>query len=585
MKVPKILAEQFELLADAPNGVEKLRELVFGLAVQGKLVEQDGEDSPAEETLQALMRKRKRRWFENLPAGSSKKYKEREGVQSDELPVLPSHWLYASPDQIAADVPSALTIGPFGSNLLKSDYRGEGIPLVFVRDIRAERFGGPDTRFVTQEKAASLSPHTVRGGDLLITKMGDPPGDTAIYPENRPQAIITADCIKLTPEETVVCTSYLRYAIRSQTVGTQIQSITAGVAHQKVSLKRFRIIGIPLPPLAEQQRIVAKVDELLALCDELEERQGKRSEVRIQACTASHAALTSATTPKQFARHWTRIRNHFDRLYDTPQNVQELRQVLLQLAMQGKLVPQDSNDELRVKLLDAPKRANQRQPKWAGPIEDLEKPFQLPSSWAWFRLGDISSLKHGYAFSSKYFTDEAADFVLTTPGNFYEKGGFRDRESKRKYYSGPVDSEFVFKPGDLIIPMTEQAAGLLGSPAFIPDDGRVYVHNQRLGKFRFSESIAPEFAFWFFNCEFFRSELARTCTGMKVRHTSPDRILRVPFPVCPLAEQERIVAKVDQMMSICDDLESKLTQSQADSEKLMEAGVAGVLNTHSSRDS
>ena len=169
----------------------------------------------------------------------------------------------------------------------------------------------------------------------------------------------------------------------------------------------------------------------------------------------------------------------------------------------------------------------------ATPIGQQEEPCQLPCSWTWVRLGEVASLKHGYAFSSEFFTSEPTPFVLTTPGDFYERGGFRDRESKRKFYSGSVDPEFIFKPGDLIIPMTEQAAGLLGSPAFSPDDGRVYIHNQRLGKLSFSESIAPEFAFWFFNCDFFRGELARTCTGMKVRHTSPDRILRTPFPVCP----------------------------------------------------
>jgi type I restriction enzyme S subunit len=98
---------------------------------------------------------------------------------------------------------------------LKSDYTDEGVPLVFVRDIRSESFGGPETRFVTPDKADELASHTVRPGDLLITKMGDPPGDTAIYPEGRPPAIITADCIKLTPHSGVVSAEYLRFTIRA----------------------------------------------------------------------------------------------------------------------------------------------------------------------------------------------------------------------------------------------------------------------------------------------------------------------------------------------------------------------------------
>ncbi|MDB6027508.1 MAG: restriction endonuclease subunit, partial [Verrucomicrobiales bacterium] len=114
---------------------------------------------------------------------------------------------------------------------------------------------------------------------------------------------------------------------------------------------------------------------------------------------------------------------------------------------------------------------------------------------------------------------------------------------------------------------------------FIPDDGRVYIHNQRLGKVSFSKAIAPEFAFWFFNCEFFRRELARTCTGMKVRHTSPDRILRVPFPVCPLAEQKRIVAKVDELMRSCDALEARLTAAETAGEHLLDVTLYRLLAT------
>ena len=193
-------------------------------------------------------------------------------------------------------------------------------------------------------------------------------------------------------------------------------------------------------------------------------------------------------------------------------------------------------------------------------------------SWKWVRLGAIANIKHGYAFSSESFTSEPTQYVLTTPGNFYESGGFRERGANSKYFKGEVPPSFVLNAGDLIIPMTEQAAGLLGSPAFIPDDGKTYLHNQRLGKLEFySGEVAPEFVFWFFNSEFFRSELARTCTGMKVRHTSPKKIIKVPFALPPLAEQRRIVAKVEQLMALVDALEKQIQESRERGAKLMEA--------------
>jgi type I restriction enzyme S subunit len=179
---------------------------------------------------------------------------------------LPEGWEWATPDQVAARERNALAIGPFGSNLKVADYRSEGVPLVFVRNIRTNAFGRADLRFVSPDKAESLRAHQVRHGDLLVTKMGDPPGDSAIYPLMEP-GIITADCIKLTAHPSVDM-RYLMYAIRSPQVQRQIAAITQGVAQRKVSLDRFRKrISIPLAPPVEQARIVAAIEEQFSCLD------------------------------------------------------------------------------------------------------------------------------------------------------------------------------------------------------------------------------------------------------------------------------------------------------------------------------
>jgi len=258
----------------------------------------------------------------------------------------------------------------------------------------------------------------------------------------------------------------------------------------------------------------------------------------------------------------------------------KLRELILELAVMGKLVPQEPKEEVATTITNSKKHSSgKKKPKWAVTIEEEEKPFTIPNNWKWFRLGDVTTLKHGYAFSSEFFTSESSPYILTTPGNFYERGGFRDLKSKRKYYDGPITSEFIFEPGDLIIPMTEQAAGLLGSPAFIPDNGKIYLHNQRLGKIRVEPNVLfYEYIFWFFNCSYFRGELARTCTGMKVRHTSPDRVLRSIIPLPPLAEQHRIVAKVDELMALCDQLEQE-QESSLDTHDTLVATLLGALTT------
>ena len=139
-------------------------------------------------------------------------------------------------------------------------------------------------------------------------------------------------------------------------------------------------------------------------------------------------------------------------------------------------------------------------------------------------------------------------------------------------YNGNVESEFILQSGDLIIPMTEQAPGLLGSAAFIPNDGKIYIHNQRLGKITPHSSLtSPEFLYWFFNAPYLRNSLAATCSGTTVRHTSPDKIFRVLFPVCPLKEQHRIVSKVDELLSLCDQLKTRLNAAQTTQIQLADA--------------
>jgi len=180
---------------------------------------------------------------------------------------LPDGWCWSSAEELRTSDRYSLSIGPFGSNLKVSDYRDEGVPLVFVREIRSRDFGGGKTKFVTPKKAQELKAHSVSGGDLLITKMGDPPGDVAIYPVNAPDAIITADCIKLTADPKRADTLFLAYAVESPQTKSRLEEITAGVAQQKISLQRFRDFPLPLAPLAEQKRIANKLESLLGRVD------------------------------------------------------------------------------------------------------------------------------------------------------------------------------------------------------------------------------------------------------------------------------------------------------------------------------
>ena len=264
-----------------PAMLEQFRQSVLAAAFRGDLTadwrSQNPDVEPVETLLERIRTERRARWeaaeLEKMKAKGkvpkNDKWKEKYGEHSvfidPHLAWIPETWTFITLDELAKDTSNALAIGPFGSNLKVVDYCDKGVPLVFVREIRAEKFGGIETKFVSPNKADELKSHSVLSGDLLVTKMGDPPGDTSVYPANRPLGIITADCIKLSPEPELSSSTFLKYWLRTRFIKNRILEETKGVAQQKLSLKRFRKIIIPLPPLKEQEIILTSLERYFQL--------------------------------------------------------------------------------------------------------------------------------------------------------------------------------------------------------------------------------------------------------------------------------------------------------------------------------
>ncbi len=348
----RIVEKLEELLSDLDAGVAELkaaqqklaqyRQSLLKAAVEGSLTAEWRQQNPPTETgaqlLQRLLTERRARWeakqlakFKEQgkapPKDWQKKYPEPVQPDTSDLPELPQGWVWASVEQIASDEPYSLAIGPFGSNLKVPDYRESGVPLVFVRNIRSGNYGGTHTKYVTPEKAEELSAHRVDAGDVLITKMGEPPGDADVYPDGQPSAIITADCIRVRCWAGLVRPDLLKATINSHIGRQQIEPMTQGVAQKKVSLGRFTSLAVPVPPIQEQ-------DELIALLGSATRE--------IEAQEAAVGLSLKQSTAQ--------------------------RQNILRAAFSGQLVPQDPADEPASVLLEriraervapahAPKRA------------------------------------------------------------------------------------------------------------------------------------------------------------------------------------------------------------------------------------
>ncbi len=325
----RIVAKLEELLSDLDAGMAELkaaqkklgqyRQSLLKAAVEGALTaEWRAKNAPSEtgaQLLEHILSERRARWEakqlakfkeqgKTPPKDWQKKYPEPVPPDTSDLPELPEGWGWASVEQIASDERYSLSIGPFGSNLKVPDYRSAGVPLVFVRNIRSGNYGGEHTKYVTPEKAVELGAHSIAGGDVLVTKMGEPPGDADVYPSDQPPAVITADCIKIRCWSGLMEPEFLKSIINSYIGKRQIEPMTQGVAQKKVSLGRFISLAVPVPPADEQALIV----QTIAVAD----RES------LEQLVAINLSLKQSTAQ---------------------------RQNILRAAFSGQLVPQDPNDE------------------------------------------------------------------------------------------------------------------------------------------------------------------------------------------------------------------------------------------------
>jgi len=165
----------------------------------------------------------------------------------------------------------------------------------------------------------------------------------------------------------------------------------------------------------------------------------------------------------------------------------------------------------------------------------------MNSEWSNYKLGDLLTIKHGFAFKGEHFASEGR-YILLTPGNFYESGGFKFTPEKEKYYLGAFPKEYICSKGDLVVAMTEQAEGLLGSTAMVPTDDS-FLHNQRIGRISFDERrIDKTFLYYLFRIQSVRKQIKGSASGTKVKHTSPERIYDVKVSIPPVTIQKRVAA-------------------------------------------
>jgi type I restriction enzyme S subunit len=240
--------------------LKRYKQAVLKAAVEGRLTEEWREKNPdiepATKLIERLAVLRRAEWERQKKAGERRSMLQSESAEEQvQIEIdLPDTWTWATPEEIASAEPYSIGIGPFGSNLKVSDYTDAGVPLIFIRHITSENFD-LGLKYTSERKYKELIAHVAKPLDVLVAKMGDPPGDATIYPADRPPGVMTADCIKLRVWDPLISRQYVMHCIRSYVVKQQLGLITMGVAQKKISTGRFKTLLFPMPPMEEQYAI------------------------------------------------------------------------------------------------------------------------------------------------------------------------------------------------------------------------------------------------------------------------------------------------------------------------------------------
>ena len=554
----------YDRVAEAQDAVGRLRRFVLDLAVRGKLVGQDPADEPASELLKRIAVEKARL----VKAGEIRKPRALKplALDVDESSLsLPKGWEWAPLAGI-----SYVTMGqsPPGDTYNRS---GDGVPLI---NGPVEFTAGPFGRTIVNQFTTAPT-KLCQEGDLLICVRGSTTGRTNV-------AAFRA-CIGR--GVAAICSSFDDEFIRLflWKVREDIISMGRGIAFPSVSKKQLENLAIPLPPLAEQRRIVAKVDDLMALCDRLEEARTVREDTRDRLTKASLTRLSAADTDVPTFRSHARFAvDALPALTARTDQVKHLRQTILNLAVRGKLVEQDPADEPASELLKriAAEKARMvkageiRKPKRMPVLDTDELPFCLPHKWAWTRLFEMSrKIHYGFTASANRMVeavrllritdiqDNRVDW-LSVPGCEIEEN---------------VLPKFRLEKGDVLIART---GGTVGKSFLVQDVPVTAVFASYLIRIQGSHEVNDRYLKLFLESPTYWTQLRDGARGAGQPNVNGQTLGRIAVPVPPLAEQLRIVTKVDQLMALCDRLEDGLSAVDGTRNGLLESLLHESLGSH-----
>jgi len=558
-----LLEQHFDNAFAAPDGVAKLRELILTLAMQGKLVEQKPTDQPATELLIEIEAEKQRL----VRANKIKAPKPLQKIKPEEIPhELPEGWVWVRLGEIGVINPR---------NDAVDSAKAGFVPMPLIPEGYSEKH-----RFEEHPWGEIKKGYThFADGDIGMAKITPcfENGKSCVF-SGLPNGIgagTTELHIFRNSFHAVVPRFLLYYLKNPHYIAKTVPNMTGSAGQKRVPTPYFTNQPFPLPPLPEQRRIVARIDQLMTRCDALVILRKEREEKRIAVHTASIQQLLA--TPSRTTWHF--IEQHFRELYSVRENVAELRKTILQLAVMGKLVTQDPNDPPASELLkeiESEKRRLVKEGKIKTlkplpPVADEEKPYVLPHGWEWVRLGALGYFLGGKTPSTSNESFWGGCIPWVSP---------KDMKVSRIRTAEDSVTELGLRSGLALIPRNSilmvVRSGILRRCFPVAINEVECTINQDL------KALVPflprQAGFLFLMFRGLESYILSRFTkkGVTVESVVFDDFSNAAFPLPPLPEQKRIVAKIDQLMALCDSLDQQIDTAAHKQAQLLNALMAQV---------
>jgi len=559
----EVFLEKFDQFADTPGMVTKMRELVLQLAVTGNLVQQSVDDQPAECILDAAKKARE----SMIEEGQIRRTKALAPMTIDDAPFkCPAGWVWARFGEISYSFR--------GHNPPKSVFKDDPadgyVRFIQQRDFRTDKFAV----YVPESRHLKL----VKKGEIVMAAYGNI-GNTCRTVEGAFNVAI-AKVMEIPPVER----DYIELLIRSNFIKGALEKVSSRVAVPSMSSEHMRSLPVPVPPLDEQKRIVAKVQELMTFCDQLEAQWQERESLHTALARASLARFTAEPTSAN-------LEFLFHKSYDiTPAG---LRNSILTLAVQGKLVPQDSDDEpaeqLLVRLVRQQrkgfKQENIRSRKPVPRVTRSEWPFEIPESWELPCFDDVSIIVSGVTKGRKLAGRETITLPYLRVANVQR--GYLVLDVMKEIEVLVDDREkYRLERGDVL--MTEGGDwDKLGRAAIWNEEIESCIHQNHVYRVRSAskKELLPSWIALYANSpagrSFFENASKQTTNLASINMT---QLRACPLPLPPAGEQRRIVAKVEQLLGAVDELEILLTEFRAISNDVFDALIAEISSEGGSID-